>query len=180
MRAGEIIRHLRDLVRKHPSAQTTLDLNALIGAVVHYAQLELHQAQVTVRLQLAESLPVIVADDLQIQLVVLYLMRNAIEAINESADGPRELTLRTALLKENTVLTTIHDTGQGLGAATLEQLFQAFFTTKPNNIGLGLSVSRSIIESQNGELWATPNPDRGMSFHFTLPVCGHPPGFSQP
>ncbi|NJM13401.1 MAG: hypothetical protein HC889_17385 [Synechococcaceae cyanobacterium SM1_2_3] len=69
---------------------------------------------------------------------------------------------------------------RGLGAATLEQLFQAFFTTKPNNIGLGLSVSRSIIESQNGELWATPNPDRGMSFHFTLPVCGHPPGFSQP
>jgi two-component system sensor kinase FixL len=180
LRAGEIIRHLRDLVRKHPSAQTTLDLNALIGAVVHYAQLELHQAQVTVRLQLAESLPVIVADDLQIQLVVLYLMRNAIEAMNESADGPRELTLRTALLKENTVLTTIHDTGQGLGAATLEKLFQAFFTTKPNNIGLGLSVSRSIIESQNGELWATPNPDRGMSFHFTLPVCGHLPGFSHP
>jgi two-component system sensor kinase FixL len=178
LRAGEIIRHLRELVRKHPSAQSALDLNALICAVVHYAQLELHQAQVTVRLELAESLPAVLADDFQIQLVVLYLMRNAIEAMHETCDGPRELTLRTALFNTDTVLTTIHDTGQGLTAEEIERLFQPFFTTKPTGMGLGLSVSRSIIESQGGTLWAMPNPepDRGMSFQFTLPIHSYPPG----
>lgn len=178
LRAGEIIRHLRELVRKHPSAQTALDISTLIGAVVHYAQLELHQAQVTVRLELVEALPAILADDIQIQLVVLYLMRNAIEAMHETDEGPRELTLRTALLNRDAVLITIHDTGSGLGAAEVEQLFQPFFTTKPNGMGLGLSVSRSIIESQGGQLWATPNPDRGMSFQFTLPVRNPPPDLS--
>ena len=178
LRAGEIIRHLRELVRKHPSAQRALDINALIGAVVHYAQLELHQAQVTVRLELAEALPTILADDLQIQLVVLYLMRNAIEAMSETNDRLRELTLRTALLDTDTVLVTVHDTGQGPGAEETEHLFQPFFTTKPSGMGLGLSVSRSIIESQGGKLWAMPNPepDCGMSFQFTLPIHRHPPG----
>lgn len=179
LRAGEIIRHLRDLVRKHPSAQTALDLSTLLSAVVHYAQLELHQAQVTVRLELAEALPAILADDIQIQLVVLYLMRNAIEAMHETHDSPRELTLRTALLNADTVLITIHDTGCGLGMAEAEQLFQPFFTTKPNGMGLGLSVSRSIIESQGGTLWAEPNPDRGMSFQFTLPIHNQPFGSSR-
>jgi two-component system sensor kinase FixL len=178
LRAGEIIRHLRELVRKHPSAQSALDLNVLIGAMVHYAQLELNHAQVVVRLELAETLPTILADDLQIQLVVLYLMRNAIEAMNDIHDRPRELTLRTTLLNADTALVTVHDTGPGLGAEATEQIFQPFFTTKATGMGLGLSVSRSIIESQGGNLWATPNsaPDRGMSFQFTLPIHSYPSG----
>lgn len=170
MRAGEIIRHLRELVRRHTTMQTPLDINALIHAVIHYAQLELRQARIDLRLELAESLPKALADDLQIQLVALYLIRNAIEAMQEIPEGSRQLTVRTRLSGADWVLVTIHDTGHGLSPEAAERLFQPFFTTKPGGMGLGLSVSRSIIEAQRGQLWATPNPDGGASFHFTLPV----------
>ncbi|MDG4554689.1 MAG: PAS domain-containing protein [Candidatus Competibacter sp.] len=173
LRAGGIIRHLRGLVQRHPAAQTEIDLNALLRAVIHYAQLELRQADITVRLELTEPLPAILADDIQIQLAVLYLMRNAIEAMQGSGNEPRELLLRTAPLDTGTVLATVRDTGHGFSPEATERLFQPFFTTKPGGMGLGLSVSRSLIESQGGRVWATPNPDRGASFHFTLPVYTH-------
>ncbi len=174
LRAGGIIRHLRDLVRKHPAVQTALRLNALIHAVIHYMQLELRQAGVALRLELADSLPMVLADDIQVQLVVLYLIRNAIEAMSETDAEPRELTLRTTLDDPFTVRITVRDTGRGLGEEAAQRLFQPFFTTKPDGMGMSLSVSRSIIESQGGRLWATTNPDRGLSFHFTLPVhSGH-------
>ncbi len=173
LRAGGIIRHLRGLVQKHPAAQTEIDLNALIRAVVHYAQLELRQAGITVRLELTEPLPAILADDIQIQLAVLYLVRNAIEAMQAQSSEPRELLLRTAPLDAGSVLATVRDTGHGFSPEVAERLFQPFFTTKPGGMGLGLSVSRSLVESQGGQVWATPNPDRGASFHFTLPVYTH-------
>lgn len=169
LRAGAIIRHLLELVRRHTVAQTVLNLNTVIHAVISYAQLELRQAKLTLKLELAESLPAVLADDLQIQLVVLYLMRNAIEAMQESQE-PHELTIRTSLLSSNVALVTIRDTGYGFSEEAVERLFQPFFTTKPGGMGLGLSVSRSIIEAQGGQLWATPNLDRGASFHFTLPI----------
>lgn len=172
LRAGEIIRHLRELVQKHPAAQSSLDLNGLIRSVVHYAQLELRQSGVTVNLELDETLPAVLADDIQIQLAVLYLLRNAIEAINEKSGEPRVLTLRTAPLDTGRVRVTVHDTGQGFSPEVEAHLFQPFFTTKPGGMGLGLSVSRSIVESQNGQLWASANPEGGASFHFSLPV--HP------
>ncbi len=174
MRAGGIIRHLRDLVRKHPSTQTALDLNALIRSVIHYAQLELRQADIALNLELTEPLPAVLADDIQIQLVVLYLLRNAIEAMHQTEIGTRGLTVRTAPTDANTVQATISDTGHGLAAEAAERLFQPFFSTKPGGMGLSLSVSRSIVESQGGQLWATPNPDRGTSFHFTLPRHANP------
>ena len=174
LRAGGIISHLRGLVQKHPAAQTEIDLNALIRAVVHYAQLELRQAGITVRLELAEPLPAILADDIQIQLAVLYLVRNAIEAMQDPGSEPRELLLRTAPLDTGAVLATVRDTGHGFSPEAAERLFEPFFTTKPGGMGLGLSVSRSLVESQGGKVWATPNhPDRGVSFHFTLPVYTH-------
>ena len=178
LRAGDIIHHLRDLVRKHPAAQTTLDLNALIHAVVRYAELELHWGAVTLRLELAKELPAVLADDLQTQLVVLYLIRNAIEAMYETIEGPRALTVHTVVQDQETVCVTVSDSGPGLGSEAIERLFQPFFSTKPGGMGLGLAASRSIVESQGGQLWATPNPDRGLSFHFTLPVYyahGAPP-----
>ncbi|HOB61094.1 MAG TPA: PAS domain-containing protein [Candidatus Competibacteraceae bacterium] len=183
LRAGSIIRHLRELVQKNPTAsQSTLDLNTLIHRVIHYAQLELRQASVTLKLELMDQLPAVLADDLQIQLVVLYLARNAIEAMHESNDGPRLLTLRTTLQDKNTALVTVQDTGPGLSKEAACRLFQPFFSTKPGGMGLGLSVSRSIVESQGGKLWATPHADRGISFHFTLPLYINPfhPSFSPP
>ncbi len=178
LRAGDIVRHLRDLVRKHPAAQTILDLNALIRTVVHYAELELHWGGATLQLELAERLPAVLASDVQTQLVVLYLVRNAIEAMYETAAGPRSLIVRTTLEDPDTVRVTLSDSGPGLGPEAAERLFQPFFSTKPGGMGLGLSASRSIIESQGGRIWATPNPDCGVSFHFTLPVYhahGAPP-----
>jgi two-component system, LuxR family, sensor kinase FixL len=160
---------LRDLVRKHPTTQTALDLNTLIRSVVHYAQSELRQIDTALKLELTEPLPAVLADDIQIQLVVLYLLRNALEAMQQTEIGARELTVRTAPADASTVRVTISDTGHGLVADAAEHLFQPFFSTKPGGMGLSLSVSRSIIESQSGRLWATPNPDRGTSFHFTLP-----------
>ena len=170
LRAGDIIRHLRDLVHKHPAARTALDLNVLIHAVAHYAELELRGGGVALHLDLTEPLPAVLADDFQTQLVVLYLMRNAIEAMRDMAVGPRLLRVRTALQDRDAVRVTLSDSGPGLGPETAEQLFEPFFSTKPGGMGLGLPASRSIIESQGGQIWATPNPDQGMSFHFTLPV----------
>lgn len=170
LRAGEIIRHLREVVRRQTVAQTAFDLNGLVHAVISYAQLELRQAKLDLKLDLAESLPAVLADGLQIQLVVLYLMRNAIEAMQESDHQPHELMIQTRALGSNMARVTICDTGHGFSKEVAERLFQPFFTTKPGGMGLGLSVSRSIIEAQGGQLWAAPNPDRGVSFHFTLPI----------
>ncbi len=170
LRASEIIRHLRQLVQRQVAMQTPLDINALLHAVIHYAQLELRQARIDLHLELTESLPKTLADDLQIQLVVLYLIRNAVDAMCQMPEGSRQLIVRTALASADWILVTVHDTGHGLSPEAAERLFQPFFTTKPGGMGLGLPVSRSIIEAQGGQLWATPNPDSGVSFHFTLPV----------
>ena len=170
LRVGEIIRHLRALVRRQAAIQTPLDLNDLIHAVLHYAELELRQACIDLRLELAESLPKALADDLQVQLVVLYLLRNAVEAMGQMPEGSRQLTMRTLRSGSDWLLVTICDTGHGFSPEAAEHLFQPFFTTKPGGMGLSLSVSRSIIEGQGGQLWATPNPEGGVSFHFTLPV----------
>ncbi len=170
LRAGEIIRHVRALVQRHAALQAPLDINALLHAVIHYAELELRQARIDLRLELAESLPKALAGNLQIQLVALYLIRNALEAMQEVPEESRQLTVRTQLSDRDWVLVTIHDTGHGLSPEATKRLFQPFFTTKPGGMGLGLPVSRSIIEGQGGQLWATPNPEGGVSFCFTLPV----------
>ena len=171
-RAGEIIRHLRELVQKHPAAQGVVDLNALIHTVLHYAQLELRQTGVVLVLELDENLPAVLADDIQVQLVVLYLIRNALEAMhdNDSTTGERRLAVRTGMLEPSRVQVTVCDSGPGLSPDATMRLFQPFFTTKPGGMGLSLSASRSIIETQGGQLWATANVDRGLSLHFTLPV----------
>lgn len=173
LRAGEIIRHLRELVQKHPAAQAALDLNALIRSVIRYIQPEFDQAHVGIQLELSDTLPPVLADDLQIQLVILYLLRNAIEAFetnDENRGKVRELRISTALIEAEQVLTTVRDNGPGFQPEMAEQLFVHFFTTKPGGMGLGLTVSRSIIESQGGQLWAQINPNGGAAFHFTLSI----------
>ena len=157
-------------MQKHPAAQAALDLNALIRSVVRYAQTELNQAGVSLKLSLADPLPAALADDIQIQLVLLSLIRNAIESMGEQADGPHELTVSTAMADPGSVWVTVRDTGPGFRLDMEDDLFRPFFTTKPGGMGLGLSVGRSIIESQGGQLWATLNLDGGAAFHFSLPA----------
>ena len=170
LRLGEIIRHVRALVRRQPTVQASLNLNAVLHAVLHYLQLEVRQAAVEVHWEVADDLPQALADDLQVQLVLVYLVRNALEALLEVPKWTRYLTIRATQSSSERLLVTVCDSGRGIAPSVADRLFQPFFTTKPGNMGLSLSVSRSIIEAQGGELWATPNPEGGVSFCFTLPI----------
>src|SRR5262249_7366397 len=114
----------------------------------------------------------ILADRIQIQQVVLNLIHNAIEAISGAGDGPRELLIRSSTDDTPCVLVTVRDSGPGLDPKTLDRLFDPFYTTQPQGMGMGLAISRSIIDAHGGRLWATANDDRGATFQFTLPIGG--------
>lgn len=169
MRAHGIIHHLRDFVRKQEPQRSLVDINALIQEVVRLAEPEAQKHAVRIRQEFAEGLPSLLVDNIQIQQVVLNLVQNGIEAMREGGAERRELTLRTASAGNNTIQVTVSDTGPGLSAENPHKLFMPFFTTKASGMGLGLSISKSIIEAHGGRLWASPNADRGISFHFTLP-----------
>ncbi len=170
VRAGEIIRRLRNFLRKTEPRQELIDLNELVRDVVQLISVEAHQRGVDMRLDLAEGLPSVVADPIQIQQVVLNLMRNSLEAFQEVPSKLRELVLRTALINDAAVEVAVTDSGPGLPAEAREKLFHPFFTTKPAGMGLGLVLSKSLVEAHGGRLWATPNPERGVTFHFDLPM----------
>lgn len=168
-RAAEIIRRLRNLVGKHELTRGYTDINKVIQGAVAFAQAEARRHEITIGLNLAESLPPVCIDEVQIQQVILNLTRNAIEAILEGGNGRREVILSTSGT-DGGVEVAVRDSGCGLPPGEVEQLFRSFFTTKRHGLGLGLSLSRSLIEAHNGRLWASPNPGRGATFRFTLPV----------
>jgi signal transduction histidine kinase len=126
---------------------------------------------VIVRTYLADELPLIVADRVQLQQVVLNLLLNASEAMSTVEDRPRQLLVRTGRDHGDRVRLTVQDTGVGFGPQNAEQLFEAFYTTKTGGMGIGLSVSRSIIEAHHGRLWAEPNDGPGATFSFSIPVA---------
>jgi signal transduction histidine kinase len=123
---------------------------------------------ISVSTQLADRLPVVEADRVQLQQVVLNLIVNALDAM-VAAEGPRELLISTGTVEAGGVLVAVQDSGPGLKAAMLERVFESFYTTKPNGLGMGLSICRSIIEAHGGRLWAGANRRRGTTFQFTLP-----------
>jgi C4-dicarboxylate-specific signal transduction histidine kinase len=124
------------------------------------------------RTELADGLPLVSGDRVELQQVILNLVLNAVEAMSALTEGPRELQIVTSRTESNHVLIAVRDTGPGLAPAAEEELFKAFHTTKPNGLGLGLSICRSIVESRDGRIWASANTPRGAVFQFTLPV--HP------
>ena len=124
------------------------------------------------RTELADGLPLVRGDRVELQQVILNLVLNAVEAMSALTEGPRELQIVTSRTESNHVLIAVRDTGPGLAPAAEEKLFKAFHTTKPNGLGLGLSICRSIVESRDGRIWASANTPRGAVFQFTLPV--HP------
>jgi len=126
----------------------------------------------SVQTELAEDMPLVLADKIEIEQVVLNLVRNAFDAMSDTAVGERKLTIRTSRLRSDSIELAVCDTGQGLPAEDAEKLFDSFFTTKPDGLGIGLSLSRSIIKAHGGRLWAEPNPDCGATFRFTLPLKG--------
>jgi PAS domain S-box-containing protein len=172
-RASEIIRRIRALATKAPPRRDWLDINEVIREVVALAQSESHRHGVAVQTQLldgARELPYIVADRIQLQQVVLNLIKNAIEAMSGAGEGPRQLSIRSATDGQQRILVAVRDSGPGLDPKNVDRVFDAFFTTKPDGLGIGLAICRSIIEAHGGRLWATANEGRGATFQFVLPI----------
>jgi PAS domain S-box-containing protein len=169
-RAGDVIGRIRDLIKKAPPRKDWADLNEAIREVSELTRREAVKTGVSVQMQLAEGLPLIHGDRVQLQQVILNLIINAIEAMDGVPDGPRELLVSTGHAQPGGVLVAVRDSGPGLAPATREHLFEAFYTTKPNGLGMGLSICRSIIEAHGGRLWAEANEPRGTIFQFLTPT----------
>jgi PAS domain S-box-containing protein len=170
-RAGEVIGRIRALVKKvPPRRELFVDINQAIREVIALTQTETQRNAVSLHSRLADDLPFVSADRVQLQQVMINLIINAIEAMAGAGDGPRELTIVSGIDDANAVVVEVHDTGPGLDPQKLDRLFQSFYTTKPDGIGMGLAISRSIVEAHGGRLSATPNDPRGAVFRMTLPV----------
>lgn len=169
-RAAEIIARLRDLFSRKPPSSEAIDLNEATREVIALSQDELEKGRVAVRTELAEDLPRVMADRVQIQQVVLNLMRNALDAMSPVHDRPRGLLLRTEHEQGDSVRLSVKDSGVGFDPNAADRLFDAFYSTKREGMGVGLAVSRSIIENHEGRLWATLNEGPGATFSFSVPV----------
>jgi PAS domain S-box-containing protein len=168
-RASEVIRRVRALVNKTDIEKVPLDVNDIVREAIALVQREMDSHRVSLRMELALALPMILADRVQLQQVIINLVMNGIEAMQSVTDRPRELVIRSQQA-ETGVLVTVIDTGVGIFAENADRLFNAFFTTKSSGMGMGLSICRSIVEAHGGRLWVTANVPHGATFQFTLPV----------
>ena len=171
-RAGDIIDRIRMLSKKAPSRRDWVDINETILEVVALARSEVQSNGVALRTPLGDGLPQIYGDRVQLQQVILNLVINAIEAMHSIGDAPRELSVSSTRADPQHVLVAVRDSGHGLDAGDLDRLFHAFYSTKPHGMGLGLAISRTLVEAHGGRLWATANVPRGAVFQFTLPIGG--------
>ncbi|MDB6011592.1 MAG: domain S-box-containing protein [Gammaproteobacteria bacterium] len=169
-RAGEVIRRIRALAKKTDTTMVPLNLNDVLSEALTFVQHELLSSRVVVRVEHASVLPLIVADKVQLQQVILNLVTNGIEAMQSITDRPRELVIRSEQDDARQVRVTVTDCGVGFSAASAERLFNTFFTTKSSGMGMGLSICRSIVELHGGRIWAAPNVPHGATFQFTLPL----------
>ncbi|MGZ3292135.1 MAG: AAA family ATPase [Xanthobacteraceae bacterium] len=168
-RAADVIARLRALFSKKLLTLEPLDLNEATREVIALSSSELQRSQIDVRAELADDLPSVTGDRVQLQQVILNLLRNASEAMDGIDDRPRRVVIRTARSEHDHVRLSVEDAGVGLETLEVDRLFEAFYTTKTDGMGIGLSVSRSIIESHGGRLWATPNDGPGITFAFSIP-----------
>jgi C4-dicarboxylate-specific signal transduction histidine kinase len=169
MRAGEVIRGLRALARKSGPQLTRLDIDDVIGQVLAIARGELRRHDVVLRTELAARDRPIMGDRVQLQQVLLNLIMNGVEAMREVTERARELTVSSALAEPgSSVLVAVKDTGAGLDPAVAERMFQPFFTTKPDGLGTGLAICRSIVEAHGGRLWVSPRAPHGADVRFTV------------
>lgn len=168
-RAGEVIRRLRSLLKKIEPEMKPLDVNVLVGQTVGLVSADAVIRSNILKTELAADLPLIRGDRIQLQQVLLNLVSNSFDAM-EVGQGFREVLITTSLKSENTILVEVKDSGCGIPAQDMNKLFMHFFTSKADGLGMGLSISRSIVEAHGGRLEVKNNPDRGATFYFTLPA----------
>ena len=173
-RASAVIERIRAFIKKTPPEKSELDINEVIQEVLALAGHELQKRRVMIECQLKKPLPLVLADRIQLQQVLLNLIMNGIEAMAGVTNRPRMLWMQSQVDESGDVLVGVRDSGTGLGSEP-DRLFTPFFTTKANGLGMGLTISRSLVESHNGRLWATPNTPHGAVFSFTLPAAGKSP-----
>jgi signal transduction histidine kinase len=169
-RAAEVIARLHALFSKKERAAESVDLSEAAREVIALCSSTLQRNRVQIRSELADGLPPVTGDRVQLQQVILNLLTNASDAMTAVEDRPRELLVRTEAEQADLVRVTVRDTGVGFNLQDAEKLFAAFYTTKREGMGIGLSVSRSIIESHHGRLWATTNDGPGATFTFSVPA----------
>jgi two-component system, LuxR family, sensor kinase FixL len=169
MRASEVIQRIRALSKKTELQKVRLKVNELIDDVVHLVEREMLDQLISLRLEVAPALPAVLGDRVQLQQVIINLVMNGMEAMVAVTGRPRELVIRAHRHEGEQVLIEVRDSGLGIEPQVIDSLFNAFFTTKPNGMGMGLSISRSIIEAHGGRIWATRNSGPGATFQFTLP-----------
>jgi len=170
-RAAEIISRIRLLFKKGTPERTLVDVNDVIREMIVLLRSETTRYSISVRTDLASDLPPVMGDRVQLQQVLMNLLLNAMDAMKD-VDATRELIINSQLAENEQVMVTVSDTGVGLPPQQADQIFNAFFTTKPHGTGMGLRISRSIVESHGGRLWAANNSSRGASFYLTLSVKG--------
>ena len=169
-RASVILRHVRDFVRKNELQMKPLDINHIVHTVVKFTEIEARQHGAILRLDLNARLPRVQADAIMIEQVICNLVRNAFEAMAEAKSHRREVAICTRPFDGDAIEIEVCDTGPGIDGAVIDQVFDQFFTTKPEGIGMGLSISRSIIESHGGRVRAESGKDGGATFRFTVPI----------
>jgi C4-dicarboxylate-specific signal transduction histidine kinase len=167
-RAGEVIHRIRELIKKAPPRQDLLEINEPIREVIELTRSEAMKNRVSIKTDLADGLPLIRGDRVQLQQVMLNLILNAIEALSGVSDDEREVLVSTGTAGSGGVLVTVRDSGPGL--PSIEHVFEAFYTTKATGMGMGLSICHSIIEEHGGRMWASANEPHGAVFQFTLPI----------
>jgi C4-dicarboxylate-specific signal transduction histidine kinase len=169
-RASAVITRIRAFIMKAPAGKNELDINEVIQEVLALTGRELDENRVLLEGQLTKTLPLVLGDRVQLQQVLLNLIMNAIEGMTAVTNRPRLLWVESRIDKSGSVLVAVRDSGIGLGLEA-DRVFTPFFTTKANGMGMGLSISRSLVEGHGGRLWATPNFPHGAVFYFTLPIA---------
>jgi C4-dicarboxylate-specific signal transduction histidine kinase len=168
-RSTEVIDRIRALIKRTPPRRERLEVNGAIREVIEIARGEALKNGVSVHVELANGLPLVQGDRVELQQVLLNLVVNAVEAMSGTSEGTRRLLINSGNAESGGVYVSVVDSGPGLAPGVIGRLFEAFYTTKPSGLGLGLCICRSIIEAHGGQLWASANVARGATFQFTVP-----------
>jgi PAS domain S-box-containing protein len=170
-RASDVISRIRALLRKTKPNISSVDTRELIEEVLTFTRQRVEEHGVTVKVEVASDIPLVIGDSVQLQQVLVNLILNALEATGAARNSARELLVTSQCLETNEVVIAVHDSGTGIDPQYLDQLFRPFFTTKGTGLGMGLAISRSIVEAHGGRLWATSKEGQGATFQFSLPIC---------